>query len=297
MMKLFRPIHRIKIGKFYLVFIFVLLSFYGCNPLIEEGIRKNDLKKDIEFRTDYGDIIFRLSDETPKHRNNFIKLVNRHFYDSLLFHRVINHFIIQTGDPDSKLAKSGEPLGESDLPYTVPAEFNSNLFHKRGTLNAARDDNPERASSSTQFTFVQGKIYTDSMLTIAEKRINNWLAFNKVLHLSKNKDLADLYEVLRKRNSNPDSLDLIHNKIRVLADEELKKGMLYKIPEEHRQIYKALGGAAHLDQNYTVFGEVVKGMNVVDSIAKVATDSLDLPLNDVRIISARLIKRKSYYSN
>jgi peptidyl-prolyl cis-trans isomerase B (cyclophilin B) len=294
MTKFARLLFLPKTVKLKFICLILMFEIFACNPIIEEGVRKNDLKKDIEFKTDFGEIIFRLSDETPKHRNNFIKLVNQHFYDSLLFHRIINHFIIQTGDPDSKLAKSGEPLGESDLPYTIPAEFNSNLFHKRGTLNAARDNNPERASSSTQFTFVQGKIYTDSMLTVAEKRINNWLVFNKVLHLSENLDLAELYEGLRKRQSNPDSLDLINNKIKVLVDEELRKGMLYKIPEVHRQVYKTLGGAAHLDQNYTVFGEVVKGMTVVDSIAKVPTDSLDRPLHDVRIISAKLIKRKEY---
>lgn len=273
------------------IFYFSLTS---CNPLIETGVRKYDLHKDIEFTTDYGKIIFRLSDETPKHRNNFIKLVNQHFYDSLLFHRVINNFIIQTGDPESKLAKAGTPLGEKDLPYTIPAEFNERLFHKRGALNAARDDNPERASSSTQFTFVQGKIYTDSMLAVAEKRINNWLAFNKVLHLSENRELALLYEQLRKQQNNADSLAVLGNKFKIMADEELKKGTLYKIPEAHRQVYKTLGGAAHLDQNYTVFGEVVSGMNVVDSIAKVQTDSLDRPVNDVRISSAKLIKRKNY---
>lgn len=269
-------------------------SLVACNPVVFENVRKKDLKKDVFFETQAGEIVFRLSDETPLHRNNFIKLVNQHFYDSLLFHRVINHFIIQTGDPDSKLAKSGEPLGEADLPYTIPAEFNPKLFHKRGALNAARDDNPERASSSTQFTFVQGRIYTDSTLNIAEKRINGWLAFNKVLHQSENKEIAILYEGLRKRQSNPDSLKLISNKIKMLADEELKKGMLYKIPEEHRKIYKTLGGAAHLDQNYTVFGEVVKGMEVVDAIAAVKTDSLDRPVNDVRIITAKLIKRQKY---
>jgi len=294
MIKFFHPIHRIKIGKFYLVFIFVWFSFYGCNPLIEEAVRKNDLKKDIKFTTEYGSIIFRLSDETPKHRNNFIKLVNQHFYDSLLFHRVINHFIIQTGDPDSKQAKSGEPLGESDLPYTIPAEFNSNLFHKRGALNAARDDNPERASSSTQFTFVQGKVYTDSMLTVAEKRINNWLAYNRVIHQPDNQEIVRKLEDLKKRQTNDDSINIITNQLKVLADKELENSTPYKIPEAHRQIYKTIGGAAHLDQNYTVFGEVVKGMNVVDSIAKVSTDSLDRPVNDVRIISAKLIKRKDY---
>lgn len=276
--------------------MFIILDFLmiSCNPIIVESVRKKDLKKDVAVETQYGEIVFRLSDETPKHRDNFIKLVNQHFYDSLLFHRVINHFIIQTGDPESKLAQPGTPLGEKDLPYTIPAEFNASLFHKSGALNAARDDNPERASSSTQFTFVQGRIYTDSTLNIAEKRINNWLAFNKVLHQPENKEIATLHEGLRKRQSNPDSLMLISNKIRILAEEELKKGMLYKIPEEHRQVYKTLGGAAHLDQNYTVFGEVVSGMKVVDSIAKVPTDSLDRPLNDVRIISAKLVKRKDY---
>ena len=278
-----------------LVFCLVLvLSLTSCNPLVVESVRKKDLKKDVVFVTQAGEVVFRLSDETPLHRNNFIKLVNQHFYDSLLFHRVINHFIIQTGDPDSKLAKAGAPLGETDLPYTIPAEFNPNLFHKRGALNAARDDNPDRASSSTQFTFVQGRVYTDSTLNLAEKRINGWLAFNKVLHQPENKEIAALYEGLRKQQTNSDSLTLISNKIKVLADEELKKGMLYKIPEEHRQVYKTLGGAAHLDQNYTVFGEVVKGMEVVDAIASVKTDSLDRPVNDVRIISAKLIKRKNY---
>jgi len=294
MVKINSSIPRTIIGKCPFVILFVLFCFYGCNPLIEKGVRKSDLKKDIEFTTEYGAIIFRLSDETPKHRNNFIKLVNQHFYDSLLFHRVINHFIIQTGDPDSKLAKHGEPLGESDLSYTVPAEFSATLFHKRGALNAARDDNPERASSSTQFTFVQGKIYTDSMLTVAEKRINNWLAYNRVIHQPENQDLVQLLDGLKKRQSNTDSINMITNQLKVLADKELQNSIPYKIPEAHRQMYKTVGGAAHLDQNYTVFGEVIKGMDVVDWIAGVKTDSLDRPVDDVRIISAKLIKRKDY---
>jgi peptidyl-prolyl cis-trans isomerase B (cyclophilin B) len=286
---------RVTISRqFHIAIIIAMFGFCSCNPIIEKGIRKSDLKKDIEYTTEYGSIIFRLSDETPKHRNNFIKLVNQHFYDSLLFHRVINHFIIQTGDPDSKLAKQCEPLGESDLPYTIPAEFNTNLFHKRGALNAARDDNPERASSSTQFTFVQGKIYTDSMLTVAEKRINNWLAYNRVIHQPENQDLVQLLEGLKRRQSNTNSINRITSQLKVLADKELQNSIPYKIPEAHRQIYKTVGGAAHLDQNYTVFGEVIKGMDVVDSIAGVKTDSLDRPVDDVRIISAKLIKRKAY---
>ena len=281
--------HKLLINLFL-----VCICIYSCNPIIGEGVRKNDLKKDIEFTTEYGSIIFRLSDETPKHRNNFIKLVNQHFYESLLFHRVINQFIIQTGDPDSKLATTGEPLGESDLPYTIPAEFNTTLFHKRGALNAARDDNPERASSSTQFTFVQGKIYTDSMLTVAEKRINNWLAYNRVIRQNENQEFVQLLEGLKNRQTNADSLNMISNQLKILTEKELENSTLYKIPEAHLQGYKTIGGAAHLDQNYTVFGEVVKGMDLVDSIAREQTDSLDRPVNDVRIISAKLIRRKDY---
>ncbi len=141
---------------------------------------------------------------------------------------------------------------------------------------------------------MQGRVYTDSTLNIAEKRINGWLAFNKVLHQPETKKIAALYEGLRKRQSNPDSLMLVTNELKMLADVELKKSVLYTIPEEHRKLYKTIGGAAHLDQNYTVFGEVVKGMEVIDSIAGVQTDSLDRPVNDVRIISAKLIKRKNY---
>jgi cyclophilin family peptidyl-prolyl cis-trans isomerase len=281
-------------SRIFMLFIIAASSLISCNPVVVEGVRKNDLKKDVAFETQYGTIVFRLSDETPKHRNNFIKLVNQHFYDSLLFHRVINHFIIQTGDPDSKLAKQGEPLGESDLPYAVAAEFNANLFHKRGAINAARDDNPERASSSTQFTFVQGKIYTDSMLTVAEKRINNWLAYNRVILQPENQDLVKLLNGLKTRQNNTDSFNLLNNQLKILTEKELQNSTPYKIPEAHRQVYKTVGGAAHLDQNYTVFGEVVKGMDVIDSIAKVPTDSLDRPVKDVRIISAKLIKREDY---
>lgn len=246
-------------------FIFV---FSACDKEIEKGVMKSDLSKDVELITDYGTIILRLSDETPKHRNNFIKLVNQKAYDGVSFHRVINNFLIQTGDmgPDT-----------SGLSYMIDAEFRSDLFHKRGAVNAARmgdDQNPERSSDGTQFTIIQGNTYNDSTLAIAEKRINTWLAYNKVINKPEHK--SDL-----------DKLDSLTNIELMTMDH-------YSFPEAHREIYKTLGGAAHLDQNYTVFGEVVKGMNIVDSIAGVETDSQDKPINDVRIISARMIKRKSY---
>ena len=283
----FRLVQRL--GTVMLLAIFLS----GCNPEIEEGVRKGDLKKDVELVTDYGTIVFRLSDETPLHRNNFIRLVNKQFYDSLLFHRVVNNFLIQTGDPDSKGAKSEAQLGEAELPYTVPAEFTSDLFHKRGAINAARNDNPARASSSTQFTIIQGRVYTDSTLAVAENRINGWLANNRVVNDPNNKELLDQIQSLRRRNPENDSLAIMRNVLQDLVEADLEKTPPYRIPEEHREIYKTIGGAAHLDQNYTVFGEVVSGMEVVDKIAVVETRS-ERPLQDVRIISARMIKRKDY---
>jgi cyclophilin family peptidyl-prolyl cis-trans isomerase len=272
--------------------ILFLIIITACNPLIELGVYKDDLQKDVEFVTDYGTIVFRLSDETPLHRNNFIKLINQKFYDGLSFHRVINNFIIQTGDPESRKTNPEKELGESDLPYKIPAEFTPNLFHKRGALNAARDGNIERASSSSQFTFVQGRVYNDSTLTIAEKRINEWLANNKVITNPKNKKWVDLSKKYSSDNSNADSLKIVRNILKELTDNELKNSIAYKIPEEQRKVYKTIGGAAHLDQNYTVFGEVIFGMDVVDKIAKVETDKKDKPIKEVKIISARMINRK-----
>jgi cyclophilin family peptidyl-prolyl cis-trans isomerase len=285
---------------FYSFKIVILLSFIAvsCDSEIEEGVMKSDLNKDIEILTNYGSIIMRLSDETPKHRNNFIKLVNQKFYDSLLFHRVIEKFIIQTGDPESKKANSEKELGASDLPYKIPAEFRSDLFHKRGALNAARegdDDNPDQGSSSTQFTIVQGRVYNDSTLELALSRINNWLAYNKVINNpDQKKRFNELQDIIKNRDSTRlDIYQEIKNEFDSIAKIEVETMEKYAYPEAHREIYKTVGGAAHLDQNYTVFGEVVKGMNVVDSIAAVEKNG-SVPINDVRIITARLIKRKDY---
>lgn len=277
--------------NFRFVLIMLVLSLASCNPLIEEGVRKGDLKKDVELTTDYGTIIFRLSDETPLHRNNFIRLVNGGFYDSLLFHRVINNFLIQTGDPETRAATGVDNPGDVDLPYTVPAEFTPGLFHKRGAINAARNDNPQRASSSTQFTIIQGRVYNDSTLIIAENRINQWLARNRVVNNPDNKVWFDLQDELGSRIEQSDSLELVREMINSLVDADLSTSIRYEIPEAHRQIYKTVGGAAHLDQNYTVFGEVISGMEVVDSIARVQTSRSERPIEDVRIVTARMVRR------
>lgn len=287
-----------RLKSFKVLLLLSTVFVLGCDSEIEEGVMKSDLDKDIEMVTNYGTIIMRLSDETPKHRNNFIKLVNQKFYDSLLFHRVIENFIIQTGDPESKNPNSDKVIGASDLPYRVPKEINSNLFHKRGALNAAREGdetNLEQASSSTQFTIVQGRVYNDSTLDYQLSRLNKWLAYNKVVnkpeHKSKLDDMNDLFK--NWDSTKIDSYNTIKKELDSFTEIELETMSKYEYPDEHREVYKTLGGAAHLDRNYTVFGEVVKGMNVVDSIAAVEKDG-SKPIKDVRIIRARLIKRKEY---
>lgn len=204
-------------------------------------LKKKDRKRDIEMVTTEGTIVLRLSDSTPLHRDNFLRLVKTKYYDSVLFHRVIKNFMIQAGDPNSKQAAAGVALGEGGPSYRVPAEFRPTLFHKKGVLAAARDNNPEKSSSGSQFYIVQGKKFTDAGL--------------------------DSVETMR-----------------------LKR----KLPVEQREVYKTIGGTPHLDQNYTVFGEVVGGLDVVDRIAAVPTSRTppDRPVTDVRILSARLVKRK-----
>ena len=183
----------------------------------------------VKITTDMGDIIVRLYDKTPLHRENFIKLVNQHFYDSLLFHRIIAGFMIQGGDPESKGALPDIMLGKGDAGYTIPAEFDSTLYHKKGALAAARNNNPEKASSGCQFYIVQGKKYAD------------------------------------------DELNMI----------EMQRGVYFSPAK--RMTYKMLGGTPNLDMNYTVFGEVESGIEVVDLIAAAQKNSFDRPVKDIRM--------------
>jgi cyclophilin family peptidyl-prolyl cis-trans isomerase len=227
--------------RLFSVFVFFLVVFSTAAQK-DSTLKRKDYKRDVLLRTNAGDIIVRLSDSTPLHRDNFLKLVKVGFYDSVLFHRVIQNFMIQAGDPDSRHAPTGVALGNGGSGYRIPAEFRTSLFHKKGVIAAARDNNPEKASSGSQFYIVQGKIFTDAGL---------------------------------------DSLETFR----------LKR----KIPVEQRDVYKTIGGTPQLDQNYTVFGEVVKGLEVVDKIAAAQTskgNDRDRPLEDIRIIKAKLVKRK-----
>lgn len=186
----------------------------------------------VQITTDSGVIVLRLYDKTPMHRDNFIKLVKDGFYNGTLFHRTINDFMIQGGDPDSKNAQSGALLGEGTLNYRIPPEFDSTLFHKRGALAAARqndDKNPKKESNASQFYIVDGKVLTDPQLDKVEERFN------------------------------------------------------IEIPESHRMFYRTIGGDPWLDMNYTVFGEVISGMDVVEKIANTPKDKNNRPLHDIKM--------------
>ncbi|KHJ37013.1 putative peptidyl-prolyl cis-trans isomerase [Pedobacter glucosidilyticus] len=206
-----------------LIFIFICLSIFlfAAKP-------KNQY---VKISTNKGEVYLMLYNLTPKHRDNFLKLVKDGTLNQTLFHRVIKNFMIQGGDPTSKTAKAGDVLGEGDLGYRVDAEFDTTLFHKRGVLAAARDNNPAKASSSCQFYIVQGKKYTDKEL-----------------------DQIEQYRLEGK-----------------------------KIPAYQREIYKSIGGTPFLDRNYTVFGEVVKGLEMVDAIADVKVDGNNRPLEDIKM--------------
>ena len=256
--------------------------------IIKTGLSQTYSKETILISTEFGNMKIKLFNETPKHRDNFLKLVREHFYDSLLFHRVIQDFMIQGGDPDSKHAEPAKLLGEGDLKYTIPAEFVTTLCHKKGMLCAARngdDVNPEKSSSACQFYIVQGKVRTDEDLIAYEKRINKSLITKlkeDILNKTENKSLKEKIDAFKKEQNN-DSLMVYFKIVNKLVDEEYTKTPHYSFPTEHRNIYKTIGGTPHLDSQYTIFGEVIEGLGVIDKIAAVGKNKDDRPLIDIRM--------------
>ncbi len=240
----------------FLIFCFCTLVLTNCNEESKAATKEHKLpaKKErpkapevkpvereeikmssyVQITTDFGEIEIGLYDNTPGHRDNFLKLANEGFYNDLLFHRVIPGFMIQGGDPKSKEASSSTPLGSGDPGYTIPAEFNPSLIHKKGALSAARNNNPQKESSGSQFYLVQGKKFTDEEINSHETGVN--------------------------RNM---------------------PGFTYSA--EQREIYKTIGGTPFLDMSYTVYGEVTKGLDVIDKIAAVKTAPGDRPVTDVKM--------------
>lgn len=249
----------------------------------------------VRIHTTKGDIVVKLYNETPKTRDNFIKLVHDKFYDSTLFHRVIQGFMIQGGDPQSKKAAPGVMLGNGDVGYTIPAEIRPDLFHKKGALACARmgdDVNPTKASSGCQFYIVQGKVFTDAELTQMEDRVNFGLKqqiFTTIINKPENAELKQKFIRYQNQN-NIDSLRALASTIEPQIDSIYAKTPKFAYTAEQRKTYTTIGGTPHLDGQYTVFGEVVEGLNIVDSIAAVKTGPGDRPVQDVRILSMEIVK-------
>jgi peptidylprolyl isomerase len=238
------------------------------------------------IKTSAGDIKVRLYNETPLHKDNFIKLVNSGFYEGISFHRIIKEFMIQAGDPLTK--SNSESLPDSIKMYTIPAEFNSALYHKKGALAAARlgnEINPYMRSSGTQFYIVQGKKYTDDELNGAEIRINNQIKQGK-------------FNILMRETS--DSLRATGSSATDAEIQEIASGKMFryltrtqdfKFTPEQRIAYTTIGGTPRLDANYTVFGEVIEGLEVVDKIASEKTDPSDKPLNNITILKTKVVRK------
>lgn len=243
------------------------------------------------MHTSMGDIQLKLYNETPKHRDNFIQLVKDGTYNGLLFHRVIKDFMIQGGDVTSKNAPMNKSLGAGDLGYTVPAEFNyPKYFHKKGALCAARtgdEVNPERASSASQFYIVTGKKYSEAELNQLEKQLENRLKQSIFARLqAENKPKIMEYY----RSGNKEELAILRDTLIGKTELEAEKRKdETKLPKELREIYKTEGGVPFLDNQYTVYGEVVKGIEVVEAIQNVKTNKQDRPTENVVITSVELI--------
>lgn len=244
----------------------------------------------VQITTDFGVMKVKLYNETPKSRDNFVKLVQDGFYDSLLFHRVIKGFMIQGGDPQSKNAAPGVPLGNGDVGYTIPAEFNDSLFHKKGALCAARTENPEKAGSACQFYIVQGKTLSDAELDQFEQNVNRGTrmqgAFQQIINDPANAALKENFVRMQQTNQRDSLNALVQSTIQPMIDAKVKP---FKYSAAQREIYKTIGGTPSLDQGYTVFGEVIEGLDVIDKIAAVQTAPGDRPVADVKM-TMKLIK-------
>ena len=275
--------------------VIVLLTLFACclaacKPGQKENKDMNEETK-LKIETTAGDIIVKLYNETPKHRENFIKLAQNGTYEGTLFHRVIKDFMIQAGDPDSKDAPKGKMLGAGDVGYTVPAEFvYPKYFHKRGALSAARQGdqvNPEKASSGCQFYIVTGKVYTDSTLLNMETQMNN-MRFNNAFNALAAKHAKEIYKM--RRNNDQEGLMNLQDTLIAQVEKQMAGQPEFRFTPEQVKAYTTVGGTPHLDNEYTVFGEVTDGMAVIEAIENSPTNKADRPDEDIKIISATIVE-------
>lgn len=268
--------------------LIVLLTILACSlTACKSGQKKDgDMEKEtkLKIETSAGDIIVKLYNETPKHRDNFIKLAEEGTYEGTLFHRVIKDFMIQAGDPDSKNAPKGKMLGSGDVGYTLPAEFvYPKYFHKKGALSAARQGdevNPNKESSGCQFYIVTGKVYSDSTLLGMEQQMNQ-SRLNNAFNALAQKHMKEIYKMRKEQDQ--EALMNLQDSLIAQAEAQVAKEPEFRFTPEQVEAYTTVGGTPHLDGAYTVFGEVVEGMDVVDSIQKVKTNRSDRPEEDIVI--------------
>ncbi len=260
-----------------IILVFVLTLVTGC-------AQKTDYV--VTIKTNQGEMVAILYDETPKHKANFIKLAKEYYFDSLLFHRVIAGFMIQGGDPNSKKIKAGDQLGNGGPGYTVDAEFNPQFFHEKGALSAARlgdQQNPTKASSGSQFYIVQGTIVPQANmddLKIDQLQLN--MGFRQIMQNPANKPLIDSLNQVYLAGD----MEVYKRKIFDLVPRiEKETGMKITkfVSADKIKAYTTVGGAPHLDGEYTVFGKVIKGLEVIDKIAAVQKDGGDRPIEDIRM--------------
>lgn len=236
----------------------------------------------VKITTTLGDITVRLYDETPLHRDNFVKLASEGYYDGTLFHRVIKDFMIQGGDPDSKGAPAGKQLGMGGPDYTIEAEIKPNLFHKRGALAAARQGdevNPERRSSGSQFYIVWGQTYKEGQL----RQLSKQLQMQQMQQIFNRMVMEHRDEIMQmRRDRNREGLQALQDQLATAAEAEAKANPA-ELTAEQIEAYTTVGGTPHLDGQYTVFGEVVEGLDVVEKIQNCETAPGDRPLSDITI--------------
>lgn len=274
--------------------LIVILTILACGLVACKPGQKKDgnMEKEtkLKIETSMGDIVVKLYDETPQHRDNFIKLAKEGTYEGTLFHRVIKDFMIQAGDPESKNAPKGKMLGSGDVGYTVPAEFAyPQRFHKRGALSAARqgdDVNPEKASSGCQFYIVTGKVYSDSTLLGMEQQMNQ-ARLNNAFNALAQKHMKEIYKL--RKAGDQDGLINLQDSLIAQAEAQVAGEPEFRFTPEQVEAYTTVGGTPHLDGSYTVFGEVLEGMDVVDKIQRVKTDRNDRPEEDVVIKKVTLL--------
>ncbi|MBU0764840.1 MAG: peptidylprolyl isomerase [Bacteroidetes bacterium] len=273
---------------FFLITI-IILTVLQVSELTAQTSGTAEKETVILISTGLGDIKIKLYNETPQHRDNFISLVKKHYYDSCLFHRVIANFMLQGGDPDSKNAAQGIVLGNGGPGYTIPAEFITGIIHKKGALAAARqpdNENPQKASSGSQFYIVQGRVFTNEELDMMEERMNQNIKTQIIINYINRKEHSDLKNKVDslQRTRNIQALDKLGKDLEDWTKEDYEKAEKFNFSPEQRKVYTTLGGSPHLDGNYTVFGEVVEGLDVVDRIAAVKTNASDRPLEDISMI-------------